>query len=263
MRRKPVASSPLNGPGHRQKWITDIILEKGSILVDDLAAELKVSRMTIHRDLDELEHQGVLRKIKNGATAQPSSIFESDYRYRLKQAQHDKDAIAEVVLTYIETGQSIILDDSTTLLPLTRLLPKVAPLTVITNFLPIIHELTKFPEINLICLGGEYDARFDTFTGMLCEQAVSELRASVLITSTSAVSDGQAYHPDPQIIKVKQAMMKVVDRKMMLLDHTKFNKTALHHLADLKEFDHVIIDHKVDKYIIDQLEEKGIKVDVS
>ena len=71
------------GPTRRQKWITEYILEQGSLEVDELSDQFQVSRMTIHRDLDELEQQGVLRKVRGGATVHPSYLFESDIRFRL------------------------------------------------------------------------------------------------------------------------------------------------------------------------------------
>src|SRR5574337_871378 len=120
-------TSESSNQNERQEWITRYILEHGSVLIDDLVERFNVSRMTIHRDLDDLEKQGVLRKIRNGATAQPSGLFESDIRYRLNQQKAEKVAIAPVALSFIEPGQSILLDEATTLLPLVHLLPGVTP----------------------------------------------------------------------------------------------------------------------------------------
>ena len=138
----------------RQAWITTYILQNGSVQVDELAERFQVSRMTIHRDLDDLEQQGVLRKVRNGATAQPSSLFESDLRYRQGRNLKEKEAVSKKMLGYIEPGQAIFLDEASTLLPLVRMLPAVAPLTVITNFLPILNELSTHKDIHLISLGG-------------------------------------------------------------------------------------------------------------
>ena len=66
----------------RQAQISEYVLANGFASVEDLMALLKVSRMTIHRDLDDLEHSQLIQKVRNGASAQPSSIFESDFGYR-------------------------------------------------------------------------------------------------------------------------------------------------------------------------------------
>jgi DeoR/GlpR family transcriptional regulator of sugar metabolism len=247
----------------RHAWITQYILKNGTLQVDELAERLAVSRMTIHRDLDELQRQGVLRKVRNGATATPSSLFESDVRFRLAQQTLEKEAIARAALAHIGPGQAILLDEATTLLPLARRLPELAPLTVITNFLPILNELRRSKDIHLICLGGEYLPRFDTFTGRLCETGLAALHADIYFTSTTAVSNGIAYHPEQQIVSTKRAMMARSSRRYLLLDHTKFGKTALHQVARLSEFEAVIVDNELPEAQIAALRQMGATVEVA
>ncbi|MCE1254006.1 MAG: DeoR/GlpR family DNA-binding transcription regulator [Anaerolineae bacterium] len=247
----------------RQTWITTCILEQGAVQVEELAELFQVSRMTIHRDLDDLEMQGVLRKVRNGATALPSSLFESDLRFRMKQYQKEKEAMSRAALAYIETGQAIFLDEASTLLPLVHMLPALAPLTVITNFLPIMTEISAYKDIHLITLGGEYLPRFATFTGLLTERTMESLHAEVYITSTTAVFKGIAYHPDQQVVRVKKAMIAHSTRQILLLCHTKFGKTALHEVAPLSAFDRVIIDEGLSAENHSNLEAMGVKVDVA
>jgi DeoR/GlpR family transcriptional regulator of sugar metabolism len=247
----------------RQAWITEYILEQGSVLVDDLAERFQVSRMTIHRDLDDLERQGVLRKIRNGATAQPSNLFESDVRFRLARQTKEKEAIAHLTITYIEPGQSIFLDEATTLLPLARMLPSVAPLTVITNFLPIMNELRPYKEIKLIGLGGQYLPRFDTFTGPLCLQTINNLHADCYITSTTAVQGTTAYHPDPFVLHVKRSMIAHTDNHFLLLDHTKFEKTGLYKFAELNEFNKVLVDSGLNESLRGDLYDAGVSLEIA
>ena len=90
------------------------VLTQPFVAVKDLARMFDVSVMTIHRDLDELEVQGILRKVRGGATPQPSSIFESNARYRVTVARAEKQALAKFALTLIEPGHAVVVDDSTT-----------------------------------------------------------------------------------------------------------------------------------------------------
>lgn len=235
------------GRSSRQKWITEYILEQGSLVVDELSNHFQVSRMTIHRDLDELERQGVLRKVRGGATVHPSYLFESDIRFRLTAAKIEKEAIAKYAMSFVEPGQVILLDDSTTTIALAQLLIEVKPLTVITNCLRIMDIMREESDIRLISLGGEYLPRFDAFTGLICEKAINSLRTNLLFMSVSAVSRCVTYHQEQEIVKVKQAMMNSSATKILLVDHTKFGKVALHHLAPLEEFNLVLVDADVDK----------------
>lgn len=226
----------------RLKRIADDVLANGSMLVDDLAATLNVSRMTIHRDLDDLERQGILRKVRNGATAQPSSVFESNVTFRLTSAVEAKQRIGKFAATLIEPGQSILLDEATSLLPLVDELVSVGELTVITNFMTIMKRLTDVESVRLIALGGEYLRRFDTYTGVTCEAAIHGLAANAYFTSTSAIAAGAAYHPDPQIAAIKRAMMRAASKRYLLADSSKFGRTALFKVADLEQFDKIIVD---------------------
>ncbi|TIL68527.1 MAG: DeoR/GlpR transcriptional regulator, partial [Mesorhizobium sp.] len=78
----------------RRQGVMDFLMEAGTASVEDLAARFGVSKMTVHRDLDELEENGFLRKVRGGASIQPSGLFESDFRYRQKQAVGEKLRLA-------------------------------------------------------------------------------------------------------------------------------------------------------------------------
>jgi DeoR/GlpR family transcriptional regulator of sugar metabolism len=233
-------------PPERRERIAEIVLANESVSARDLASRFDVSVMTVHRDLDELERRGVLRKIRGGATPQPSSLFESNVRYRLATAKAEKEALAQYALSMIEPGQALLLDDATTTLALARLLPNIAPLTVITNYLATIQLLHDAPGIRLIVLGGEYFPSHDSFLGIVCEDAISSLRADLFFMSTSAVCHGVAYHQEQEIVAVKRAMLRAATRSILLIDHSKLGKTALHQLAPLSAFDLVVVDDGVD-----------------
>lgn len=239
---------PLAGlsPGARRERIAEFVLGRDAVAARDLAALFDVSLMTVHRDLDELEQQGVLRKIRGGATPQPSSLFESNVRYRLATARAEKDALARHALAAVEPGQAVLLDDATTTLALARLLPAVTPLTVITNSRPAIELLAGARDIRLIALGGEYFASHDAFMGVLCEDALANVRADLFFMSTSAVSDGVAWHQEQVTVSAKRAMLRAARRRILLIDHHKLGKTALHQLAPLSDFDLVVVDDGLD-----------------
>jgi DeoR/GlpR family transcriptional regulator of sugar metabolism len=247
----------------RQGLMTEYLLERGSVPIKDLAEQFDVSLITIHRDLDELERQGVLMKLRGRVTAQPSSFFDSNVRYRLRAARKEKEALARFALRQIEPGQSVMLDESTTALMLAKMLPEKAPLTVITNFSLVLNELDGVRGIDLILLGGQYLPALDAFGGAVCEAALSAVRADVLFMSTSAVSDCLALHQDQEIMRGKRAMMASSKRRVLLVDHTKFDKVALHKLAHLRDFDLVVTDTGTDSSELAKLRENSVTFEVA
>ena len=66
----------------RRQAIMDLLVGARAVDLDDLADRFAVSRMTIHRDLDDLEQAGLLRKVRGGATIEAGTQFESDFRIR-------------------------------------------------------------------------------------------------------------------------------------------------------------------------------------
>jgi len=246
----------------RQERIAEAVLRHDFVAAKDLAQQLDVSLMTIHRDLDELEARGVLRKVRGGATPQPSSLFESNVHYRLSVSGPEKQALARFALTQIEPGQAVIIDESTTALALARLLPARAPLTVITNGLGAMQELRGAKDTRLIVLGGDFWPRHEAFCGLACEAAVSSLRADLLCMSTTAISGGIAFQPDQEFAIAKRAMIAAAARRILLVDHTKFGRVALHRLAPLHDFDLVVVDDGIDEAGLRQLRDAGVKYEI-
>lgn len=227
---------------HRQEEISRFILERGTATIGDISEAFSVSVMTVHRDLNELARQGVVRKFRGGASALPSGVFESSVRYRLSSMVEAKEAIAKEARALIEPGMSILLDEGTTTLALARMLADLAPLTVITSYLETIKVLTEFKETRLISLGGEYRSNHDSFIGVQCIAALETMRTDIAFLSTSAVGQGAAYHQEQEIVLVKRAMMASATRRILLVDHSKLMTSALHRFAVLSEFDLLITD---------------------
>ena len=225
----------------RRDEIAAFVAQQGEVRIDDLVQRFGVSRMTIHRHIDQLAQAGLLRKLHGAVAALPSGVYESLFRYRQTVASIEKSVLALAALKFIQPGQVVMLDDSTTANAVAGLLARAAPLTVITNSLATITTLTDAEDINLICLGGQYHPTYNAFIGHLCENALPSLRANVLICSASAAQGDVAYIQDAQVVRVKQAMMASASIRILLMNHEKFGHTALHALAPLTAFDAVLV----------------------
>lgn len=250
-------------PRKRRDEIRARVAERGHVRIDELAAEHGVSPMTIHRDLDDLQSSGWLRKVRGGATAIPSSMHHGDVRHRMETMAAEKRALARAALRHIEPGDSVMLDESTTGLALAELLPERAPLTVISHFLALVNRLRGQPGVDLISLGGAYYPAYDAFLGLRTIDAVSSLRASVLVSSTTAVTRGHCYHQSQETVAVKRALMASASLRLLLVDHTKFAKQGLHRLCLLTDFDVVIVDDGLDSRVIDGMRKSGVTVEVA
>lgn len=247
----------------RLNQIAELVLRDTSVSIQDLVDMFQVSKMTIHRDLDELEQQGILRKVRGGATAQPTYLFESHLNYRINTSKREKEAIATAAYAHVEPGEAVMLDDSTTVLALARKLVDISHLTVITNFLTAVDVLRSCRQINLISLGGDYLYRYNAVVGDFCEQMISGLRVNTLFMSSSAVADGYVFHQEEVIVRVKRAMIKSASRRILLVDRGKLGKQALREVAPISDFDLVIVDAGVDAAQLDAIREHDVPVEIA
>ena len=241
----------------RHAQIAELVLTQPFLAVKDLARQFDVSVMTIHRDLDELEGQGLLRKVRGGVTPPPSSIFESNARYRITVARAEKQALSKFALTLIEPGHAVVLDDSMTVLTLARLLPAVTPLTVY-QLTGVLQELKSVKHLHLVVLGGDFLPRHNCFSGLVCEATIAAMRADVLFMSSMAISAGIVFQPDQELALVKRAMIAAAAKRVLLVDHSKFGRVALHRVAALRDFDLVVVDEGIDQAGLRQIRDAGV-----
>jgi DeoR/GlpR family transcriptional regulator of sugar metabolism len=247
----------------RRRSITEAVMAEGSVRIEDLAERFQISLMTAHRDLDELASRGILRKTRGIAQAAPTSLIESSDVYRANRQSAEKKALALAALAFIEPGQSIFLDDSTTVLQLAALLPAKVPLTVITNSLTLMNVLKGTRDLALLGLGGQYHNWCNAFMGHTTTNEISRLRADTLIMSTAAITDDMIFHQSADMVEIKKAMFASASLRILLADHTKFERRALHGFVSLNRFDIVIVDDGTPKVHLDRMRAKGIRVVVA
>ncbi|MEV5571732.1 DeoR/GlpR family DNA-binding transcription regulator [Spirillospora sp. NPDC052269] len=248
---------------HRREAIRRQVTDEGFVRIKDLAAAHRVSTMTIHRDLDELQSTGWLRKVRGGATAEPSASYHGDVRHRRQAMAAEKLALAEAAAGLVGAGATVMIDESTTALELAGLLPGRGPVTVITNFLAAVNALTGESGVDLIALGGAYYPAYDAFLGLRTSEAIRSLRADLLFMSTTAITNGQCYHQSQETVAVKRALMESADRRVLMADHTKFTKNGLFQLAPLTDFDLVIVDSGTPESDLEALRARGVRLHVA
>ncbi len=242
----------------RRQAIMDALVTEGEVELDALSERFSVSRMTIHRDLDDLESAGLLRKIRGGATIRSGTQFESDFRFRALQDSPAKQAMAQAALQLIEPGMSVMINDGSMAATLGQMLVDRRPLTVITNNAAVIDALRDEAGIRLIALGGVYSAKFNAYLGKVTEDALAQLRADIAFISSPAVSGLDVFHMDDDVIRTKRTMIDHAAKRVLLVNHTRFGRAALHLLGHLSEFDHIITDTSPAPDILNVFRQAGL-----
>ncbi|MDQ0324126.1 DeoR/GlpR family transcriptional regulator of sugar metabolism [Pararhizobium capsulatum DSM 1112] len=263
------APAKADGPQHneskadlRRSTIVRTLMENGTAQIKDLAISLGVSLMTIHRDLNDLQDQGLVRRIRGAVTAEKSMLHESSYVFRARQFVDEKRRLARAAVAHIDPGNAVIWDDSSTTYHACDFIESVTPVTVITNAIPVIERLRDVADIELIALGGKYHRVYNGFFGLACEKAIQSYHVDVALMSTTTIQGLSLYTQDEQVLRVKQSMIRIARKKILLVDESKFHFSALNHVADLSVFDVVIVPQTVDERIIQYLQQNGINLEL-
>lgn len=134
----------------RKNEILDKLRAEQRVLVSDLAAYYHVTEETIRRDLDKLEKEGYATKTYGGAILGNSTKTDLSYTIRNKTNVEAKNQIAAIASRLIEDGDHLMLDDSSTSLYLAKKLKEKKNLTVITNSVELVVELSDVEGCKMI-----------------------------------------------------------------------------------------------------------------
>lgn len=252
-----------DGPRARQLAIAEAVIHNGTSSVEELAALTGVSVMTIYRDLATLEESGVLQRHRGQVVAIANGLHEADAWFRLEQRSEEKKWIAAQASQLVPNGSSVLLDDSTSAVWLLRSLPNLPSLTVVTNSLLVANEVTQSPSTKLIVAGGEYQAWAHAFMGPTVVKEVRAMHADFCFLSASGIADLACFHPYREVAEVKQTMLEAAEVKVLLLDHSKFDRRALFKFGDLRDFDHIVVDEGTPSALIGSLRDAGVSLTVA
>ena len=247
----------------RRQMMAEAVLAEGTMRIEDLTERFGISLMTAHRDLDELIEKGLLRKTRGVVSAAPTSLIESSDLYRSSRQSTEKRAIAQAAAAFLEPGQAVFFDDSTTVLQLVPHLAARVPLTAITNSITLMNELKGTRDLTLLGLGGQFYNWCNAFMGPVTVTVIRRLRADCLFMSMSAITDGMVFHQSPEMVETKRAMFDSAAMRVLLADHTKFERRALHAMCALDEFDAIVVDDGTPPRQVEAMKAGGMNVVVA
>lgn len=221
----------------RQKKILSLVEAEGEITIKELALRLGVSEMTVHRDLDVLEEERYVYK-KRGAAV----FIESEDRDTSDFYTEEKRAIGRKAASLIPDGASIIFDNSTTALECARFMNPEGKYTFYTTNLETAKILASYIKSILYCSGGYYFPDSRGFVGSQAEAFVSSVKADVCFVGASGITQDGITTPYPMHTPLQKAIISAAKTKILVCDHSKFDKRAMEKICDLSDIDTIVTD---------------------
>lgn len=248
-------------PVTRRNQILERLNAEGECPVAHLADALKVSQMTIRRDLDVLAQEGRITRIHGGAASAARVAFDFQFLAREETHREAKVAIAQRAATLVAAGESVILDSGTTTLAVARALKTRPVKTVITTSLPIASELQYVSDLELILLGGTLRREAPDLAGPLTEMNVEGLRADVAFLGADAVdAGGTAYSASLALARLLIKLAAAAHRVYIVADSSKLGRTALARIGTMKNWAGLITDCGVEPRFMAALKKAGVTV---
>lgn len=232
----------------RQNEILTILYQKGRVSVEELSKKLFVSEMTIRRDLSEMEKGGFLRRYRGGATLK-INVGEMPVTERMLFDKKEKEELAQMCTDYLSNGITVFIDSSSTCQYIVPYLSQYRNITVVTNSISALLNLSKL-HIASILVGGEYYEQDMCAIGALAEQFVSSLNVDVAFFTTSAIThDGIISDFDINQTSIRKLVMKNAKKNIFLFEKEKLGKRHLYTLCDKDSATAVLIagENKKDK----------------
>lgn len=261
MSPRPAAERPL-ARQDRLIEIADLVLELGAIPLDRLAERFGVSTMTIYRDIAELEEGGVLVRSRGMVTARATSLNETTVAFRLARNTDVKQALSARAAQLVRSGQTIMVDDSSTVQGIVAEVAPKAPLTLITNAQVVAREAGGKQGVRLFVVGGRYRSTLDSFYGSSTIAVLGTLCADLCFLSITGIENGRLYHPYEENIEVKRAMMRSAARSVLVVDSSKFGHRSTHLLGGVEDFDVVVVDDGIPEAELAVLREADVQLEL-
>lgn len=248
----------------RHQQIIQLLHEFQSVKTADLIARFGVSFETIRRDMEYLEQEGFLKRVHGGATLPPADYRkELPFTVREMKRHPEKRELAQTALRFVEEGQSLFLDVSTTNTEFAKALAAhFERLTILTNSFPIASILMAKPQFTIIFVGGVVRNSEQCAVGDFAESFVSQFHADLFFMSVSGISltEGLTDYGISEI-QLKKRMLERTRRVIVLADSSKFDVVSLTPVCGLDKIERIITDSGLSPDILERYKEAGISVE--
>lgn len=227
----------------RFQAIMSLLEGSGTIRVSDIMEKLSVSDMTVRRDLDELEKQGLLERVHGGAKLKdfyrPVELSHTEKQIML---QEEKQRIVERANEFIHDGDTIFLGPGTTIELLSKIITADS-LRIVTNCLPVFEELNKHKgNRKIYLLGGELRETTQCFVGEITNKSLNDMNFHKAFFSCNALNEQKIMTSTFEEGQTQQLALNNSVERFLLIDHSKIGKRDFSVYYSLNEITAVITD---------------------
>jgi DeoR family transcriptional regulator of aga operon len=248
----------------RKDKILSYLREHSSATVAELSDLCEVSEVTIRQDLNQLAVEGVLVRTRGGAVLSSRASSEFTFAARVAVNAEVKQRIGEMAATFVQSGDSVVIDASTTGLYIARALAQrleLEDVTVITNGIHTALELSNRLDIHTFLTGGHLRSGSMSLSGSFAWDMLGKIYATVGFFGTRGLTIEQGLtESNMQEGDVKRRMSERCQEIIVVADSSKFGQVALAPFSDLNCIHRIITDNGAPETMINRIRQLGVDV---
>jgi DeoR/GlpR family transcriptional regulator of sugar metabolism len=245
-------------PQKRQNRILSILRAmQREVSVDELAEMMNVSAITIRRDLDQLAGEQTIIRTHGGCLSVGRAALETEYHKRVRINFSLKQAIGKAASVMVEDGDILLLNDGSTTFHLGAHLGSRKNITVFTNSLALVTEVSRFNNLDLYIVGGKYNSEQYSLRGSMLEQVLENYTFDKVFIGADAIDqNGRCFVSSTEESRLTELMLKIGRKKILLADHTKVSADSHCVYASISDFDTWITTEGMDKELLKAFSDK-------
>jgi DeoR/GlpR family transcriptional regulator of sugar metabolism len=245
----------------RQNAIRDILHKEKAVSITALSERFTTSTASIRRDLEKLERLGLVKRTYGGAVLTEGIREEIPLIVREIEQKEAKQKIARAASTFISDQDTIFMDSSTTTKELTAFLADKKNLTVITNGIRAMTELSLLDNVEVYGISGRLRKPSLSMVGNQAETNVTNYWGAKLFFSCTGMwtSHGAMDYSDAEA-EVRKKMMSVSRQIILLCDHTKFDQPAFYKICPFSQINILVTDQKLNPQWETLLQQNDVEI---
>ena len=230
----------------RRKLILEEIISAGTVYVSDLAKKYEVTYETIRKDLTHLEKKGLLVKSHGGATLKQGAV-EHPFQVREKENSTFKQAIARKALDFIPPNSSMIIGTGSSNYELANLLCMKSGFKIFTDSLPVASVLIE-SDNQVFLFGGELRKKSSSVFGGWAVSMINDINVELCFIGTDGFNNMTGPStPSSSDAFLDRTIIAHSEKKYILGDYTKFQRSSLFKICDWSEITALITNDIADK----------------